>query len=394
MRLNEQTLAQLCEAFAVTPKWTGACRAVGIERTTLHKWMARSRKGEQQLVFYWDGDGVTAPLHIHLEAARQINILALEASVRSMALEGWSTPKYFQGAPVWEVDPVLAADAKDAAVWEVLYGDRDRNDIYKRDPISGGLVQAMDTVKPSPEIQVKILEQLKTYRKTQQLDVHVSGGLLRLDRPDEQKTVAQQEQQQPFVGDESTEQQEKANNFLALGRPANSSAEFEQWNKDGEFNARPVTFKRSDGTVQTRIATLEDQPGDSEVVRRMKAQARIPPANPMPRTLDELPKVGKPDKPTPGPNDDQRDDFQRVPQPVVHEPGRPKLDPVKDYYRMVSGTSSRYATRMFVDVSSSRRVFVRTTDDHLHEQIEAGMEVQVGGVSRGSGMSNYNRGLS
>jgi hypothetical protein len=296
--------------------------------------MARSRKGEQQLVFYWDGDGVVAPLHIHLEAARQINILALEASVRSMALEGWSTPKYFQGAPVWEVDTVLAADAKDAAVWVVLYGDRDRNDIFKRDPITGGLVQAMDTVKPSPEIQVKILEQLKTYRQKQQLDVHVTGGLLRLDRPDEQKAVEQREQQQPFVGDESHEQQEKANNFLALGRPANDSAEFEQWNKAGEFNAKPVTFKRSDGTSVQRIATLEPQEGDSPLVADLKARARTPPKNPMPKTLDDIPKAGKPDKLNPGPNDDQRDDIQRTPQPVVHEPGRPKLDPIKDYYRM------------------------------------------------------------
>lgn len=78
MKLNEETLTKLCAALVVTPKWTHVCRHVGISRETLNVWMAKSRAGDEQFKFFWDGDGVDAPLHVHMEAARQLNILALK----------------------------------------------------------------------------------------------------------------------------------------------------------------------------------------------------------------------------------------------------------------------------------------------------------------------------
>ena len=279
----------------------------------------------------WDGDGVEAPLHLHLEAARMLNIMALEASVRSMALEGWSTPKYFQGQPVWEVDPKIAAlDAETIA----LCGYYDPP--YKHTP-DGARIQAVDTVKPSPELQVKVLEQLKTYRTPKDVNLNVSGGLMRLDRPEEQTKTVEHKQELPFVGDNDTEQQEQATNFLALGRPAQNSAEFEQWAQQGEFDPKPVTFRTLDGKGTERIASLEPKETDSPLQADLKQRARdalargpgpsVAPGAHGQRIIPRV-EVGRPDDP-------EVHDGGASPADLVHrlreapQPSQPQRPPMK-----------------------------------------------------------------
>ena len=169
---------------------------------------------------------------------------------------------------MWEVDPLIATYSKEDC--EVL-GIEDAP--YKHDA-SGARIQATTTTKPSPELQVKILEQLKSYRKQAQLDVHVTGGVLHLNKP---ATEQIELQQIPFVGDVDSEQKEEATNYLAVAKPPDTTEEFDALASAGAFDHRPATFHRLDGTSVVRHANddrLAVKPTDRPDIAAEKLKAQ------------------------------------------------------------------------------------------------------------------------
>ncbi len=90
--------------------------------------------------------GHDQPFHLHVNAARKLNIVAIEANARDLAVNGHESPRFFNGAPVWRRDAKIAADALAMTddEWTAEYGQRPRSDTFHRDPETGGLVQEMD----------------------------------------------------------------------------------------------------------------------------------------------------------------------------------------------------------------------------------------------------------
>ena len=112
------------------------------------------------------------------------------------------------------------------------------------------------------------------------------GGVLRLQRPDEMpvKTLEQQSDGSFALDDASVNDDPatKTSTMLALGRPARSREEFDQWNANKEFAAAPVTFVKADGSRTVTKAELP-LPGDKPL-KPLQAdplrRAQQPPAHP------------------------------------------------------------------------------------------------------------------
>jgi hypothetical protein len=70
--------------------------------------------------------------------------------------------------------------------------------------------------------------------------------------------------------------------MLALGRPAQTSEEFDRWNANKEFEAAPVTFVKADGSRTVTKAELP-LPGDKPLTPLQAdplRRAQQPPAHP------------------------------------------------------------------------------------------------------------------
>jgi len=155
-----ELLRDILKRLALKPRLKAAARGVGIDPSTLFAWIARSQRGgedNEDLRVSWLG--VERMFHEHVVIARKLSIVALDASARDQALNGWSEPKFHDGKPVWKIDPQLAADATDPEWWKLAHGDRSITDIYERD-IDGGLIQEEITHPPNPQLLVKMLTSL------------------------------------------------------------------------------------------------------------------------------------------------------------------------------------------------------------------------------------------
>lgn len=154
--LKREVLNQLVQHPAIKR----AARNVKISPTTLFKWIKESIAEPEKCTLQWLGH--EAPFYQHVNAARKLNVIAIDHSARDLALNGHSSPRFYDGKPVWKTDPKIASDAltMDEDEWTLLYGNRPRSDTYARDPETNGLIQEVDVSPPNPAILVKLLTSL------------------------------------------------------------------------------------------------------------------------------------------------------------------------------------------------------------------------------------------
>jgi hypothetical protein len=253
---------------------SSACRAVGIDKSTHYSWLIRSKQGDEALqAIEWLG--TTAPFHVHVE--QHVPVLAIQA-IESAALErardGCWIPSVHQGAPVFLHDERIikffGTTDVDPDLIEMQFGQRDT---YLRDE-EGNRVQARTWLKPDTGLVSLMLSAWKRRRYGTHVSVESkSETVLRLERPEERTMKTINAKPVSFGDDEeSTTQGAK----LALGRPAASSEEFDQWAAQGEFAPAPVTFVDQQGN-RTQMVSAPDpltiKPDDRPDVAALKRQA-------------------------------------------------------------------------------------------------------------------------
>jgi hypothetical protein len=179
--------------------------------------------------------GHEAPFHLHVSAARKLNIVALDHAARDLAINGHSEPRFHDGKPVYKRDLKIAADALDLsdADWQSKYGDRPRTDTFYRNPETGALEQEVVVHPPNPAILVKLLTSLapEIYGEKSTIQ-HVHSGAVWVEG-----SASQQAALPPPTGDDFNqdfglttprEEMKRPTNTLAVPRPCANSDEFDK----------------------------------------------------------------------------------------------------------------------------------------------------------------------
>ena len=266
--------------LVLKPRMKEAARNAGIHPTTLFGWIKQSVAGDPKMMLTWLGH--EAPFHLHVNAARKLNIVALDHAARDLAINGHSEPRYHDGKPVYKRDPKIEADALSMGdyEWDATYGDRSRSDTFLRDT-NGALVQEVIVHPPNPAILVKLLTSLapEIYGEKSVVEHHHTGAVWIEGGASQQAALPTPENfNQDFGLTMPRDEAKRPPNTLAVPRPCANSEEF-----DKRFRRkllRNVTLFRDAeskllpplpddvivaGTVQARA--FEDAGIDVQVVR-------------------------------------------------------------------------------------------------------------------------------
>lgn len=231
-RKNDQTKRDCLNRLVASPRLKRAAREAGIDASTIFKWIRESVNDPERHMLEWLGH--RQPFHMHVNAARKLNTVAIDHAARDLALNGHITPKFHDGRPVWKVDARVAADAlalpKDD--WSLCYGDRPRSDVYLRDPETGSLVQEVDVSPPNPALLVKLLTSLapEVYGERSTVEHHhtgrvwIEGG----DRQTPPLLPPPTDFNADFGLTSRPEETARPTNTLAIPRPCATSGEFDQ----------------------------------------------------------------------------------------------------------------------------------------------------------------------
>src|ERR1700686_5510802 len=121
--------------LVLKPRVKQAARDARIHPTPLFGWIKQSVAGDPKMVLMWLGH--EAPFHQHVNAARKLNIVALDHAARDLAINGHSEPRYPDGKPVYKRDPKIEADAlsMDELEWEPRRSQR-------RDPAGNSAIES------------------------------------------------------------------------------------------------------------------------------------------------------------------------------------------------------------------------------------------------------------
>lgn len=219
--------------LVLKPRMKEAARNAGIHPTTLFGWIKQSVAGDPRMILTWLGH--EAPFHLHVNAARKLNIVALDHAARDLAINGHSEPRFHDGKPVYRRDPKIAADALDLsdADWKSKYGERPRTDTFYRNPEMGALEQEVVVHPPNPAILVKLLTSLapEIYGEKSTVEHVHSGGVWVEGGPSQQAALP------PLRGDNFNqdfglttprEEMKRPTNTLAVPRPCANSDEFDK----------------------------------------------------------------------------------------------------------------------------------------------------------------------
>ena len=242
MRRSPETFLLILNSLVDDPHWTSAARKVGISTMTLTRWIERSAKGDPEFIVEWCDE--TDQFARHVQRAMRAQIASIESMARKNAT-GFDEVVTYNGQVQYKLDPKLIGVPDDQL--ELLYGVTDR---YLR--INGEVQPLTVRRKASDALVLKMLSAHypKVYGDKSTVDVNV-GGVLRLERPGEKSAprVIEHEDSDPLVIEREDDTAERAadTNLVALGRPASSSNEFEQWAAAGEFEAEPVVFEDAEG---------------------------------------------------------------------------------------------------------------------------------------------------
>jgi hypothetical protein len=286
MRKNVHThenMIKVLDTLVLNPKMTVAARAIGVSTMTLYRWLRLSREGAPEFQqIEWCGE--VGSFHQFYEYALRAQINEIEQTAKHNAL-GFDEVVTHDGAIQYQIDPLLVG-MDDETLAMLGYKDR-----YLR--IDGAVQPLTVKRKPSDALVIKMLASHKPeiYGEHSTVDVNMRvGGVLRLQRPDEMVKTIEHQQAETFALDDAgaaEDQSAKTSTMLALGRPARSSAEFDRWNANKEFEAAPVAFVKADGTRTVTKAELP-LPGDkpltplqADPLRRAQQQ----PAHPRPAAM-------------------------------------------------------------------------------------------------------------
>jgi hypothetical protein len=218
--------------LVLKPRMKEAARNAGIHPTTLFAWIKQSMAGDPKMILTWLGH--KAPFHLHVNAARKLNIVALDHAARDLAINGHSEPRFHDGKPVWKPDPKIAADAltMSAAEWTAAYGDRPRTDTFMRDE-HGALIQEAVVHPPNPAILVKLLTSLapEIYGEKSTIE-HVHSGAVWVEGGASQQAALPPPPDDDFNQDfgltTPREEMKRPTNTLAVPRPCADSNEFDK----------------------------------------------------------------------------------------------------------------------------------------------------------------------
>jgi hypothetical protein len=232
-KLDPLTLTSILDEMVLKP-FTGlksAARDHNVAASTAFRWQAESVRHEKEqrtdseYLIEWMGN--KSWYHRHVALARRLSILRLDQRLREDAVMPRREYLFRQGGePIWQVDPQLAADALDPAIWKRKHGDRDIKDVYRRGP-SGELLQAFREIPPNPQLLIKAVSALlpEVYGETIRHQVTV-GGVLRVGAT--ASAPQQQIEDADFTLIGEAPEDVPAPNVLAVAdRPA-SVAEYEQ----------------------------------------------------------------------------------------------------------------------------------------------------------------------
>jgi hypothetical protein len=217
--------------LVLKPRMKEAARNAGIHPTTLFGWIKQSVAGDPKMVLMWLGH--EAPFHLHVNAARKLNIVALDHAARDLAINGHVEPRYHDGKPVWKRDPRIEADALSMSDddWALIYGeDRRRSDTFMRDE-TGALIQDMVVHPPNPAILVKLLTSLapEIYGERSSVEHHHSGSVWVEGGGSQQAALPRPDNfNQDFGLTPPREEVKRPTNMLAVPRPCANSAEFDK----------------------------------------------------------------------------------------------------------------------------------------------------------------------
>jgi hypothetical protein len=228
---DDDVRREVLNRLVLKPRMKEAARNAGIHPTTVFGWIKRSVAGDPKMVLTWLGH--EAPFHIHVNAARKLNIVALDHAARDLAINGHSEPRFHDGKPVWKPDPKIAADALSLSdsEWTALYGSRPRTDTFMRDE-QGALIQDVVVHPPNPAILVKLLTSLapEIYGEKSRIE-HVHSGAVWVEGGATQAALPAprgDEFNQDFGLTPSREEMKRPTNTLAVPRPCADSKEFDK----------------------------------------------------------------------------------------------------------------------------------------------------------------------
>ena len=268
---DDDVRRDLLNRLVLKPRMKEAARNAGIHPTTLFGWIKQSVAGDPKMVLTWLGHA--APFHLHVNAARKLNIVALDHAARDLAVNGHVDPRYHDGKPVWRRDPRIEADAlsMSADEWALMYGEnRPRSDTFMRDE-HGALIQDVVVHPPNPAILVKLLTSLapEIYGEKSTIE-HVHSGAVWVEGGASQQAALLPPRGDDFNQDfgltTPREEMKRPTNTLAVPRPCADSNEF-----DKRFRRkllRNVTlFRDTDGKL------LPPLPDDVIVAGTVQARA-------------------------------------------------------------------------------------------------------------------------
>jgi hypothetical protein len=137
----------ICESLTQSPKFSVACRKVGISEKTLYQWLGKSQQGDPSFVFdYLDA---ATPLHVAVKQAQARYVIAFVQDSEHDARFGTYKQTYFKGQPCWQQDPKFLSWTDDQL--QQLGLDR-----YLRDE-NGELVPVMEWHPPSAQLRLAAL---------------------------------------------------------------------------------------------------------------------------------------------------------------------------------------------------------------------------------------------
>jgi hypothetical protein len=279
MRKTSENFCIVLDSLVHDPNVTHAAKAIGCQTMTLYRWLKLSRDGAPEFQnLEWQSE--TGSFHQFFEYAVRAQINLIEQTAKTNAL-GFDEVVTFQGNVQYQIDPKLVGESDDPDTLELLWGVRDK---FLR--INGEVQPLTVRRKPSDALVIKMLSSHKpeTYGEKSTVNVNMKvGGVLRLQRPGEMpvKTLEQQNDGSFGLDDTGAVDEVDTTTMLALGRPADSSEEFQAWSDAGEFTAAPVT-------IAPPVAAHDDptNPITRDTRTREAARANNPaPAAPPPITV-------------------------------------------------------------------------------------------------------------
>lgn len=176
---NPEMFRAVCDSLITDPKMQNAAARAGITVPTLWRWLAASTDNPEAYLFDY-GEFGKVPLHQGVKIAKQIALAMVEESLTAAAF-GFNRKQYFAGAPVWKVDPKLAADAQDPELWMMLYGERPITDIYSRNE-RGELIHDSAREKPDTVAAIALLRARnpRTWGEHKSVEISHSTGVKRI----------------------------------------------------------------------------------------------------------------------------------------------------------------------------------------------------------------------